>query len=75
MPEKKSKHLNYGEGQREQYGEGSAYRPEDKAANDMGENEGFGADNEKGATSRKMAPKPAREAKGGLPEKHPPKKE
>jgi hypothetical protein len=57
MPDKKKKHLKYGEGQREQYGEGAGYRPEDKAADDMGENEGFGAggdDHEKGATSRKM---------------------
>jgi hypothetical protein len=30
MPTKKNTHLKYGEGQREQYGEGTAYRPEDK---------------------------------------------
>jgi hypothetical protein len=56
MPDKKTKPLKYGEGQREQYGEGSGYRPEDKAADDMGENKGFGAggsEHEKGATSRK----------------------
>lgn len=35
----KGEHLKYGEGQREQYGEGSAYRPEDKtkAADKMNE--------------------------------------
>lgn len=49
----------YGEGPREQYGEGSQYRTEDKTppADDMGKNEGFGATggaHEKGATSRKM---------------------
>ena len=27
---KKDEHLTYGEGQREQYGEGQDYRPEDK---------------------------------------------
>jgi hypothetical protein len=30
MPAKKNQPLKYGEGQREQYGEGTAYRPEEK---------------------------------------------
>jgi hypothetical protein len=30
MAAKKSRHLKYGEGQREQFGEGMAYRPEEK---------------------------------------------
>jgi hypothetical protein len=30
MSKKKSDHLKYGEGQREQYGESTSYRPEDK---------------------------------------------
>ncbi len=30
VTEKKSDHLKYGEGQREQFGEGTRYRPEEK---------------------------------------------
>lgn len=40
---KKKSDLNYGEGQREQYGEGSSYRPEEKtkAADQMGQSDEF----------------------------------
>jgi hypothetical protein len=43
MGDKKKDELDYGEGQREQYGEGSSYRPEEKteAADEMGKSGGF----------------------------------
>jgi hypothetical protein len=39
----KAQHLEYGEGQRENYGEGAGYRPEDKtpAAEKVGQSDGF----------------------------------
>lgn len=50
MPSKKSDHLKYGEGQREQYGEGQAYRPEDKtgAADKMDEADFAGGEHKGG---------------------------
>lgn len=58
MSNKRKEHLKYGEGQREQYGEGLSYRPEDKTegADKMGESDGFagGEVNDKGPSSRKM---------------------
>lgn len=50
-------HLRYGEGQREDYGEGQRYRTEEKteAADAMGQNKEFGAGggkHEKGVSSR-----------------------
>ncbi len=58
MSKKKNEHLQYGDGQREQYGEGQAYRPEDKTkgAQETGKSDGFagGNVNDKGASSRKM---------------------
>jgi hypothetical protein len=46
MSKKKSDHLKYGEGQREQYGEGTSYRPEDKtkAAQESTEHEFAGGE-------------------------------
>lgn len=42
MTKKKDGHLGYGEGQREQYGEGDAYRSEDKTkAADRSTEHGF----------------------------------
>ncbi len=64
MPDKKNEdHLKYGDGQREQYGEGADYRPEDKTkaadqSNDSGGFAGGDGKDEKGATSRKMPNKP-----------------
>lgn len=57
MTEKKEDHLKYGEGQREEYGEGKDYKPEDKTegADEVGKNKGFGAGggaHEKGPSSR-----------------------
>lgn len=49
MAEKKSKHLDYGEGQREQYGEGTSYRPEEKTkAADKSTEHGFAGGKRKG---------------------------
>ena len=54
---KKDEHLKYGGGQREQYGEGKSYRPEDKTdavdKKDQGGFAGGNRSNEKGASSRK----------------------
>lgn len=53
---KKNEHLPYGEGQREQYGEGQDYRPEDKTeAVDKKDKGGFAGGerpNDKGTSSR-----------------------
>lgn len=60
MVSKVTKSSKYGDGPREQYGEGVEYRAEDKtaAADNMGENMAFGSGGSKhdrGATSRKIA--------------------
>ena len=53
---KNHEHLPYGEGQREQYGEGQDYRPEDKTESvdkkDEGGFAGGGRPSEKGTSSR-----------------------
>jgi hypothetical protein len=62
--DKKSDHLKYGEGQREQYGEGEDYRPEDKTEavddKDKGGFAGGGRPSEKGTSSRE-APEKSRQ--------------
>ncbi len=48
MPTKKNPRLKYGEGQREQYGEGTSYRPEEKtkAADEINEHGFAGGERE-----------------------------
>jgi hypothetical protein len=58
---KKDEHLKYGDGQREQYGEGQDYRPEDKTESvdekDKGGFAGGTQPNEKGTSSREQPDK------------------
>ncbi|AHB50289.1 hypothetical protein W911_13430 [Hyphomicrobium nitrativorans NL23] len=55
-PKKKNEHLPYGEGQREQYGEGFAYRKHDlsKGADKVNDLGGFAG----GARPKKSVPDP-----------------
>jgi hypothetical protein len=62
MPTKKNAHLKYGEGQREQYGEGTAYRPEDKTKAAQSDEHGF-AGGERKDKSLPHPRKPADECK------------
>ncbi len=66
---KASKHLGYGEGQREQYGEGHKYRPEDltEGADDANDHEWAGGEDD----DRKVAA--TDKAPGGRPDKSVPK--
>ncbi len=61
-PKKKNPHLKYGEGPREQYGEGDSYRPEDKtkAADKFTEHEFAG-----GERAEKISSKPRKPEEDG----------
>jgi hypothetical protein len=60
---KKKDHLAYGEGQREQYGEGMSYRPEEKTAAAQNFNDSSFAGGERKKKSVPDAPKPADEGR------------
>jgi hypothetical protein len=66
---KKSKHLGYGQGQREQYGEGHGYRPSDltEGADRSTDHDWAGGDDH----DRKVAP--SETASAGRPDKSVPK--